>query len=206
MSQDREEALKAARDAQDEVNSVKAMLEHAEAMLEKSKQEVEHKNASIETLTKELQSEKSTAHQAQGSLERSIQMSKKELEEKGAKIQTMTETAKAERPTVNNELERLRDSVKTLENRVLPTTPGERVWISIVVWGARFLYDEDLYKKCREYANNRWNVPFTNEFFGCDPMPGTRKSGVIAYQYDGKGLVKYLGLPEGENGPFDPWP
>lgn len=104
------------------------------------------------------------------------------------------------------ELEKLRTAVKTLESRVLPTTPGSRVWISTVVWGGRFLYDKGLYDKCREYANARKQVPFTNEFFGCDPKIGVHKTGLIAYQYDGKGLVRYLGMSEGEKGPFDTFP
>jgi len=181
VGQEKEQALEAEQQAKAEIASLKAELESIQANLDASKQEIEKQTASIQTLTTERQTERVTAQQEQDKLKAALETSKKELEQ-------------------------LRTSVKTLQGRVLPTTPGNRVWISIVIWGGRFLYDEKLYDKCREYANARKQVPFTNEFFGCDPMPGTRKTGLIAYQYDGKGLVRYLGMYEGEKGPFDIFP
>lgn len=181
VGHEKEEALKAEQQAKAEIASLKTELESIQVELETSKQEVGKQTVSIQTLNSERQNDKATAERAQDKLKAALETSTKQLEQ-------------------------LRTSVKTLEGRVLPTTPGSRVWISMVMWGNRFLHGEDLYRKCRDYCMSRKPVPFTNQFFGCDPMPGVRKTGVIAYQYDGKGLVRYLGLPEGESGPFDNWP
>ena len=37
-------------------------------------------------------------------------------------------------------------------------------------------------------------------------MDKVYKTGVIGYQYDGKGLIRYLVHRESENGWFDDWP
>ncbi len=161
--------------------TLQASLSSLQAALDASKQEVEEQTASLQALTSRRQADKAAAQTAQDSLKAALETSRKELEQ-------------------------LRTSVKTHEGRVLPTTPGSRVWITMIMWGGKFFYEEELYKKCREYCMSRKAVPFTNEFFKGDPWVGVKKTGFIAYQYDGQGLIRYLALYEGESGQFDKLP
>jgi len=102
-------------------------------------------------------------------------------------------------------LDSLQREKKAIEERLLPSEPGSRVWISAVIWGDRFIGDQNVFNRCKQLALSQEPVPFTNEFFGCDPMPGCPKVGTIAYRYDDKGLIRYLTAPEGHTPRFDSW-
>ena len=58
------------------------------------------------------------------------------------KAQTELAFARGDIKTLNKQVETLRASVKKLEGRVLPTTPGSRVWVSVVIWGGRIPHQQ----------------------------------------------------------------
>jgi chromosome segregation ATPase len=56
------------------------------------------------------------------------------------------------------------------------------VTVRKISWGGRDLTrDDGVCERVKSLVRNGCGIPFTNDFFGCDPQPGTRKDGAILF-------------------------
>lgn len=105
--------------------------------------------------------------------------------------------------TKNTELQRLNSD---LSNNIAPyPRRGGRVWIMFIVYGDRIVRDPVIIDRCYWYANTKEKFRISNEWFGCDPLPNLRKTGLVLYKYDDRNQIRYMNGWEGEERCFDNW-
>lgn len=169
-------------------------LEEAKAAVEAAKKETEEAKGQLQAALTEI---------AQVRQEKNVlnAQSTAALEQERASKESMARDLAVSADQRNQ----LSQRIASLEACALPRKEGDRVWISAVIWGQKFISDQGVVDKCYRYANSKEAICFNNDFFGTDGWPGVPKTGCVAYRYDDRGLIRYLVMSEGSWGRFDGW-
>ena len=169
-------------------------LEDAKAAVEAAKKETEEAKGQLQAALTEI---------AQVRQEKNVlnAQSTAALEQERASKESMARDLAVSADQRNQ----LSQRIASLEACALPRKEGDRVWISAVIWGQKFISDQGVVDKCYRYANSKEAICFNNDFFGTDGWPGVPKTGCVAYRYDDRGLIRYLMMSEGSWGRFDGW-
>ena len=78
-----------------------------------------------------------------------------------------------------------------------------RVQIHFMFYGGEAFWNDDLARRCIDFAQRQVEFDFNDQFFGRDPWPGTTKSGAILYRYDNTGDMRYIIRRQNEKAKFD---
>ncbi len=85
----------------------------------------------------------------------------------------------------------------------------DRVELFRVYYGGEEIRnDREVARKLLDYAHSKAQFRFTEgpgQVFNYDPMPGSRKNGLIIYRYDGKGMLRSLNAKQHDDIRFEAW-
>ncbi|KAF4945673.1 hypothetical protein FSARC_14388 [Fusarium sarcochroum] len=188
---------KAARDADDlatcraEIVTLKAQLQEAQQLANTSKAQSSEARSTTEVLQHNLTTKSNELATARAEIENlksnSSGLSNRvsELSSSKEQLQSQLNQRTAERDYNWSELNKRtseRDhNWSELQQRTSELDNGD-VTVRQITWGGRDLTnDGNIARKVKERVRNGWGIPFSNDFFGCDPQPGTKKWGVVRF-------------------------
>jgi hypothetical protein len=188
---------KAAKDAQDleacraEIIALKAQLQEAQQLADISSAQSAQANSATEVLQINLTAKTNELVAAKAEIQtltsNSSSLSNRvlALTASNEQLQLQLNRCTAERDA--NAAERDRIASKSdyysaeLNRRVSELDNGD-ITIREITWGGRDLTnDGNIVYKVKERVRNGWGLPFSNDFFGCDPQVGSRKFGVVRF-------------------------
>ncbi|KAH0174054.1 hypothetical protein KCU67_g974, partial [Aureobasidium melanogenum] len=188
---------KAAEDAQEleacrvEIRTLEGQLQEAQQLANTSSAENALASSSVHALQNELASKTNELNAAEAEMQNltsdisNLQLQLSEMTASNDKLQSQLSQCIATCEDKDRELTRavaLRDQYANELRQRVSELDSEDVTIRQITWANRDLTgDQNIGSKVKERVRNGRGIPFSNDFFGCDPQPGARKSGVVKF-------------------------
>lgn len=174
----------AARNAQDleacraEIVTLKAQLQESQRLVETTRAEAKSGRdalqADLDATSRKLANRESESQRLNEELSTAMRDKRELQSEMQSKLSSLSRE-------LENTQVRMRDTLNQCERYASQMDNGD-VTVREIYWGGRDLTnDGNIVYKVKERVRNGWGIPLNNDFFGCDPQHGTRKSATVRF-------------------------